>query len=165
MLQEQLGGTEGELKQQCNTFPRFCIKDPRKSNFILSGYSCRRIKPNGTGGHHHDPVKGHLPGCNNATIVAIEAHVLTGLTPQSSNLRAKVLRTYVNQTGIWPADRLSRYRSRTPAKVVYENLYRKSTTKVREKPLFSADSRGSTNTKFREASTRIQIPAPFSIGE
>ena len=134
LMQEQLGGANGELKAAMQYMSQsFRIKDPViKDLFMdiaaeeLSHMEMVAQTINLLNGHDldYEAVKGG----------EIETHVLTGLSPVLMNSSGESWDAkYVTVTGDLVADLLSNIASEQRAKVVYEYLYRQIEDKyVRE---------------------------------
>ena len=125
LMQEQLGGANGELKAAMQYMSQsFRIKDPViKDLFMdiaaeeLSHMEMVAQTINLLNGHDldYEAVKGG----------EIETHVLTGLSPVLMNSSGESWDAkYVTVTGDLVADLLSNIASEQRAKVVYEYLYR-----------------------------------------
>jgi len=159
LLQEQLGGPNGELKAALQYISQsFRIKDPEiKDLFLdiaseeLSHMEMVATAVNLLNGHDID-AKGTLPAGN------VEANVLTGLSPYLTNASGvPFCATYVNVTGDLPADILSNIASEQRAKVVYEYLHRQIQDKhVQQMIDFLLNREEAHNTLFREAFRKIQ---------
>ena len=125
MLQEQLGGANGELKAAMQYISQsFRVSDPEIKDLMLDigaeelshmeMVSMLITQLNGT----------NLQG-NSATIGEVETHVLTGLAPGLINASGHPWTAdYVNVTGDLVADLLSNIAAEMRAKTVYEYLYR-----------------------------------------
>lgn len=158
MLQEQLGGPQGELKAAMQYLSQSMrIKDPEIKDLFLD----TAVEELG----HMEMVatavnllNGHDLNAMNATIGNIEAHVLSGLTPMLTNASGYLwTAAYINETGDLAADILSDIASEQRAKVVYQYLYRQIDDKgVREMIDFLLNREEAHNTMFREAFNRIQ---------
>lgn len=158
LLQEQLGGPQGELKSALQYLAQSMrIKDPELKDLFLDVAAeelchlemvCEAV----------NQLNGHEPDAMNATIGNVEAHVLTGLTPMLANASGYLwTAAYVNETGDAAADILSDIAAEQRAKVVYQNLYRQIDDKgVRETIDFLLNREEAHNTMFREAFNRIQ---------
>ena len=158
MLQEQLGGPQGELKAAMQYLSQSMrIKDPDIKDLFLDIASEEL-------GHMEmvatavSLLNGHDPDAMNASIGNIEAHVLSGLTPMLANASGYLwTAAYVNETGDLAADILSDIASEQRAKVVYQYLYRQiNDNGVREMIDFLLNREEAHNTMFREAFNRIQ---------
>jgi Mn-containing catalase len=125
MLQEQLGGANGELKAAMQYISQsFRVSDPEIKDLMLDigaeelshmeMVSMLITQLNGT----------NLQG-NSATIGEVETHVLTGLAAGLINASGHPWTAdYVNVTGDLVADLLSDIAAEMRAKTVYEYLYR-----------------------------------------
>ncbi|KAF1085718.1 putative manganese catalase [Sporotomaculum syntrophicum] len=159
MLQEQLGGSNGELKAAMQYISQsFRIKDPEiKDLFLdiaseeLSHMEMVASSVNLLNGHDID-AGGSQPSGN------IEANVLTGLAPYLTNgSGVPFSAAYVNVTGDLPADILSNIAAEQRAKVVYEYLHRQINDKyVRQMIDFLLNREEAHNTMFRQAFQKIQ---------
>ncbi|KJS11379.1 MAG: manganese catalase [Peptococcaceae bacterium BRH_c8a] len=159
MLQEQLGGPQGELKAALQYISQsFRIKDPEiKDLFMdigseeLSHMEMVATAVNLLNGHDID-MQGTQPAGN------IEANVLTGLSPFLTNGSGfPFTAAYVNVTGDLPADILSNIAAEQRAKVVYEYLHRQIADQhVRQMIDFLLNREEAHNTLFREAFQKIQ---------
>lgn len=158
MLNEQVGGPQGELKAAMQYISQsFRIKDPQiKDLFMdiaaeeLSHLEMVSTAVNMLNGHDVDAQavqSGH-----------IENQVLTGLNPMLSNASGfPWTAAYVNVTGDLAADLLSNIAAEQRAKVVYEYLHRQINDKhVRETIDFLLNREEAHNTLFREAFNRIK---------
>ena len=158
LLQEQLGGPQGELKAAMQYLSQSMrIKDKEIKDLFLD----TAVEELG----HLEMVattvnllNGHELNANNATVGSVEAHVLTGLTPMLANASGYLWTSaYVNETGDLAADLLSDIASEQRAKVVYQYLYRQIDYKgVRETIDFLLNREEAHNTMFREAFNKIQ---------
>lgn len=158
LLQEQLGGPQGELKAAMQYFSQSLrIKDPEIKDLFLD-IAAEEL------GHLEmvatavNLLNGHTPDAKDATVGNVEAHVLSGLTPMLANASGYLwTAAYVNETGDLAADILSDIASEQRAKVVYQNLYRQIDDKgVKETIDFLLNREEAHNTMFREAFNRIQ---------
>ena len=158
LLQEQLGGPQGELKSALQYLSQSMrIKDQEIKDLFLDIAAeelCHlemvAATVNMINGHHIDAA--------HATVGNVEAHVLTGLTPMLANASGYLwTAAYVNETGDLAADLLSNIAAEQRAKVVYQYLYRQIDDKgVRETIDFLLNREEAHNTMFREAFNRIQ---------
>ena len=155
MLQEQLGGPQGELKAALQYLSQSMrIKDPEIKDLFLDVAAeelCHMemvaTAVNLLNGHDLDAAHAN-----------VEAHVLTGLTPMLANASGYLwTAAYVNETGDLAADILSDIAAEQRAKVVYQYLYRQIDDKgVRDTIDFLLNREEAHNTMFREAFNRIQ---------
>lgn len=158
MLQEQLGGPQGELKAAMQYLSQsFRIKDPKIRDLFLD-IAAEELSHMEMVATTVNMLNGHVLDAKNATIGNIEAHVLTGLAPALSNASGYIwTAAYVNETGDLAADILSNIAAEQRAKVVYEYLHRQINDKgVRETIDFLLNREEAHNTMFREAFNRIQ---------
>lgn len=158
MLQEQLGGAQGELKAAMQYFSQSLrIKDKEIRDLFLD-IAAEELSHMEMVATTINLLNGHDLNANHATIGNIEAHVLTGLTPMLSNASGQLwTAAYVNETGDLAADILSNIAAEQRAKVVYEYLYRQINDKgVRETIDFLLNREEAHNTMFREAFNKIQ---------
>jgi len=159
MLQEQLGGPQGELKAGLQYLSQsFRIKDPEIRDLFLdiaaeefSHMEMVATAVNLLNGHDID-MKGTQPSGN------IEANVLTGLAPYLTNgSGVPFTAAYVNVTGDIAADILSNIAAEQRAKVVYEYLHRQINDQhVRQMIDFLLNREEAHNTLFRQAFQKIQ---------
>ena len=158
LLQEQLGGGNGELKAAMQYMSQsFRIKDPEIKDLFLDVAAeelCHLEMISAT----VNMLNGDQLDAKNATLGNVEAHVLTGLTPMLANASGYLwTAAYVNETGDLAADLLSDIAAEQRAKVVYQYLYRQIDDKgVRETIDFLLNREEAHNTMFREAFNRIQ---------
>jgi Mn-containing catalase len=158
MLQEQLGGPQGELKAALQYLSQSMrIKDPEIKDLFLD-IAAEELSHMEMVATTINLLNGHELDAKNATIGSIEAHVLTGLTPMLSNASGYLwTAAYVNETGDLAADILSNIAAEQRAKVVYEYLHRQINDKgVRDTIDFLLNREEAHNTMFREAFNRIQ---------
>ena len=158
LLQEQLGGPQGELKSAMQYLAQsFRIKDPEIKDLFLD-VAAEELCHMEMVAAAVNMLNGHDPDAMNATVGNVEAHVLTGLTPMLANASGYLwTAAYVNETGDAAADILSDIAAEQRAKVVYQNLYRQIDDKsVRETIDFLLNREEAYNTMFREAFNRIQ---------
>lgn len=158
MLQEQLGGPQGELKAAMQYLSQSMrVKDPEIKDLFLDT-AVEELSHMEMVSTAVNLLNGHELDAENATVGNIEAHVLTGLTPMLANASGFLwTAAYVNETGDLAADILSDIASEQRAKVVYQYLYRQINDKgVRELIDFLLNREEAHNTMFREAFNRIQ---------
>ncbi|WP_040197395.1 manganese catalase family protein [Candidatus Soleaferrea massiliensis] len=158
LMQEQLGGPQGELKaalQYLSQSQR--IRDPEIKDLFLD-IAAEEFSHMEMVATLVNLLNGDHLNANNATVGTVEAHVLTGLTPMLANASGYLWTSaYVNETGDLAADLLSNIAAEQRAKVVYEYLYRQiNDTGVREAIDFLLNREEAHNTMFREAFNRIQ---------
>ena len=158
MLQEQLGGPQGELKAAMQYLSQSLrVKDPEIKDLFLD-VAAEELGHMEMVAHAINQLNGHAPNAMSATVGSVEAHVLTGLTPMLANPSGYLwTAAYVNETGDLAADLLSDIAAEQRAKVVYQYLYRQIDDKgVREMIDFLLNREEAHNTMFREAFNRIQ---------
>ncbi|MBQ3552628.1 MAG: manganese catalase family protein [Clostridia bacterium] len=158
LLQEQLGGANGELKAAMQYMSQsFRVKDPDIKDLFLDiaaeelGHMEMVAQTiNLLNGHDVDAVK--------VTAGEIQTHVLLGLNPGLINASGYSWNAdYVTVTGDLCADLLSNIASEQRAKVVYEYLYRQiEDQKVRETIDFLLNREEAHNQMFRDAFNKVQ---------
>ncbi len=159
MLQEQLGGSSGELKAALQYISQsFRIKDPEIKDLFLDIASeelghMEMVATAVNMLNGHDIDAGSTQPAGN-----IEANVLTGLAPYLTNgSGVPFTAAYVNVTGDLPADILSNIAAEQRAKVVYEYLHRQISDKhVQQMIDFLLNREEAHNTLFRQAFQKIQ---------
>lgn len=158
MLQEQLGGPQGELKAALQYLSQSQRINDMEIKDLFLDIAAEELSHMEMVATTINLLNGHELDANNATIGSIEAHVLTGLTPMLSNASGFLwTAAYINETGDLPADILSNIAAEQRAKVVYEYLYRQINDKgVRETIDFLLNREEAHNTMFREAFNKIQ---------
>ena len=158
LLQEQLGGANGELKAAMQYLSQsFRIKDPEiKDLFLdiaaeeLSHMEMVAQTINLLNGHDVDAVK--VPAGE------IQTHVLMGLNPGLINASGySWTGDYVTITGDLCADLLSNIASEQRAKVIYEYLYRQTDDKKAKETIdFLLNREEAHYAMFREAFNKVQ---------
>ena len=158
MLQEQLGGGNGELKAAMQYIAQsFRINDPQiKDLFLdigaeeLSHMEMVATTINLLNGHD---VTEEMPDNG-----SIQQQVQTGLAPGLENASGYPWNsTYVTVTGDLPADLLSNIASEQRAKAMYEYLYRQIDDKlVKDTIDFLLNREEAHNALFREALNKVQ---------
>ena len=159
LLQEQLGGANGELKAAMQYLAQsFRIKDKATKDLFLdiaaeemSHMEMVATTINLLNGHDVDATKVKSGG--------IEPHTLTGLSPMLANASNDPWTAhYVNVTGDLVADLLSDIAAEQRAKVVYEYLYRQINDRgVRQTIDFLLNREEAHNALFREALNRLGV--------
>ncbi|MCI8645865.1 MAG: manganese catalase family protein [Firmicutes bacterium] len=158
MMQEQLGGPQGELKSALQYLSQSMrIKDPEIKDLfmdIAAEELCHLEMISAT----VNMLNGHHLDAKNAAVGTMEAHVLSGLTPMLTNASGYPwTAAYIDETGDLAADLLSDIAGEQRAKVVYEYLYRQvNDSGVRETIEFLLEREEAHNTMFREAFNKIQ---------
>lgn len=157
LLQEQLGGPNGELKSALQYLAQsYRVKDPEIKDLFLDIASeelCHMEMVAET----INLLNGHDPKALGQTIGDVESHVLTGLTPFLANASGYPFNAaYLDETGDLACDLLSNISGEQRAKVVYQNLYRQiDDSGVRETIDFLLNREEAHNTMFREAFNKI----------
>ncbi|ABR49418.1 Catalase [Alkaliphilus metalliredigens QYMF] len=157
LLQEQLGGANGELKAALQYLSQsFRIKDPAIRDLFLD-IGSEELSHMEMVAQTISLLNGHDLNVENVSLGEIQNQVLTGLAPDLVNASgAPFTADYVNVTGDLAADLLSNIAAEQRAKVVYEYLYRQIDDKyVRETIDFLLNREEAHNAMFREAFNRI----------
>ena len=157
LLQEQLGGANGELKAAMQYMSQsFRIKDPAIKDLFMD-IASEELSHMDIVGTLINLLNGHDVNYKNIANGTIEAQVLTGLNPGLTNASGYSWTSdYVSVTGDLCADLLSNIASEQRAKVVYEYLYRQIEDKyVREAIDFLLNREEAHNAMFREAFNKI----------
>ncbi len=158
LLQEQLGGGNGELKAAMQYMSQsFRIKDPEIKDLFLD-IAAEEL------GHMEmvattiNMLNGHDVDATKVAAGEIQSHVLLGLNPGLINASGySWTGDYVTVTGDLCADLLSNIASEQRAKVVYEYLYRQiEDKKVRETIDFLLNREEAHNQMFRDAFNKVQ---------
>jgi len=158
MLQEQLGGPQGELKAAMQYISQSLrVKDAAIKDLFLD-IAAEELSHMEMIATTINLLNGHNLDAQNTTVGNIQAQVLTGLAPVLTNASGQYwTAAYVNVTGDLAADLLSNIAAEQRAKVVYEYLYRQINDKgVRETIDFLLNREEAHNTMFREAFNRTQ---------
>ncbi|AIY82383.1 rubrerythrin family protein [Clostridium baratii str. Sullivan] len=158
LMQEQLGGGNGELKAAMQYISQsFRIKDPEIKDLFLD-IGAEELSHMEMVAQTINLLNGHKVDYNKTGVGEIETHVLTGLSPVLINSSgAPWTADYVTVTGDLVADLLSNIASEQRAKVVYEYLYRQIDDKyVRETIDFLLNREEAHNALFREALNKVK---------
>ena len=158
LLQEQLGGGNGELKSAMQYMSQsFRIKDPEIKDLFLD-IAAEELGHMEMVAQTINLLNGHDVDAQAVSAGEIESHVLLGLNPGLINASGySWTADYVTVTGDLCADLLSNIASEQRAKVVYEYLYRQiSDKKVRETIDFLLNREEAHNAMFREAFNKAQ---------
>lgn len=161
LLQEQLGGPNGELKAGLQYISQsFRVKDPAIKDLFLD-IGAEEFSHMEMVAQTINLLNGHDLNAEQATLGEVETHVLTGLAPDLVNTSGSPFTSnYVNVTGDLAADLLSNIAAEQRAKVVYEYLYRQIDDKyVKETIDFLLNREEAHNALFREALNKIQDTA------
>lgn len=158
LLQEQIGGPQGELKAAMQYLSQSLrIKDPEIKDVFLD-IATEELSHLEMVSTTVNLLNGHELNAQNATVGNVEAHVLSGLTPMLTNASGYLwTAAYVNETGDLAADLLSNIAAEQRAKVVYQYLYRQINDKgVKDTIDFLLNREEAHNALFREAFNKIQ---------
>ena len=158
MLQEQLGGANGELKAAMQYMSQsFRIKDPEIKDLFLD-IAAEELGHMEMVAQTIHLLNGHDVEALSVPAGEIESQVLLGLNPGLMNASGySWTADYVTVTGDLCADLLSNIASEQRAKVVYEYLYRQiNDKKVKETIDFLLNREEAHNAMFREAFNKVQ---------
>lgn len=158
LLQEQLGGGNGELKAAMQYMSQsFRIKDKEIKDLFMD-IAAEELSHLEMIATTINLLNGHDVDYNKTGAGEIETHVLLGLNPGLINASGySWTGDYVTVTGDLCADLLSNIASEQRAKVVYEYLYRQiDDKKVRKTIDFLLNREEAHNAMFREAFNKIQ---------
>jgi len=158
LLQEQLGGPQGELKAAMQYMSQsFRIKDPTIKDLFLD-IAAEELSHMEMVAQTINLLNGHEVNANGVIAGEIETHVLGGLSPMLMNSSGHPWTAdYVNVTGDLVADLLSNIAAEQRAKVVYEYLHRQiNDNYVRETIDFLLNREEAHNALFREALNKIK---------
>ena len=158
LLQEQLGGGNGELKAAMQYMSQsFRIKDPEIKDLFLD-IAAEELGHMEMVAQTINLLNGHNVDATMVQAGEIQSHVLMGLSPGLINSSGySWTADYVTVTGDLCADLLSNIASEQRAKVVYEYLYRQiNDKKVRETIDFLLNREEAHNQMFRDAFNKVQ---------
>ena len=158
LMQEQLGGGNGELKAAMQYISQsFRIKDPEIKDLFLD-IGAEELSHMEMVSQTINLLNGHDVNNNEVCNGEIQTHVQCGLSPVLINSSgAPWTSDYVTVTGDLVADLLSNIASEQRAKVVYEYLYRQIEDKeVRATIDFLLNREEAHNALFREALNKVQ---------
>jgi len=158
LLQEQLGGANGELKAAMQYMSQsFRIRDPEIKDLFLD-IAAEELGHMEMVAQTIHLLNGHEVDAQSVPAGEIQTHTLLGLNPGLINASGySWTGDYVTVTGDLCADLLSNIASEQRAKVVYEHLYRQiQDKKVRETIDFLLNREEAHNAMFREAFNRVQ---------
>lgn len=158
LMQEQLGGGNGELKAAMQYLSQsFRIKDKEIKDLFLD-IAAEELSHMEMVAQTINLLNGHDVDYNLVESGEIETHVLSGLSPFLINSSgAPWTADYVTVTGDLVADLLSNIASEQRAKVVYEYLYRQIEDKyVRETIDFLLNREEAHNALFRDALNKVK---------
>ncbi len=158
LLQEQLGGGNGELKAAMQYMSQsFRIKDPEIKDLFLD-IAAEELGHMEMIAQTINLLNGHDVDASKVPLGEIQSHVQIGLNPGLINASGYSWTSdYVTVTGDLCADLLSNIASEQRAKVVYEYLYRQiDDQKVRETIDFLLNREEAHNQMFRDAFNKVQ---------
>jgi len=158
LLQEQLGGGNGELKAAMQYISQsFRIKDPEIKDLFLD-IAAEELSHMEMVAQTINLLNGHDVDMMNVQAGEIQSHVILGLNPGLMNSSGySWTADYVTVTGDLCADILSNIASEQRAKVVYEYLYRQiDDKKVKETIDFLLNREEAHNQMFRDAFNKVQ---------
>ncbi len=158
LLQEQLGGGNGELKAAMQYMAQsFRIKDPEIKDLFLD-IAAEELGHMEMIAQTISLLNGHDVNAEKVPEGEIQTHVQLGLNPGLINASGySWTGDYVTVTGDLCADLLSNIASEQRAKVVYEYLYRQiDDKKIRETIDFLLNREEAHNAMFREAFNKVQ---------
>ncbi len=157
LLQEQLGGGNGELKAAMQYMSQsFRIKDPEIKDMFMD-IAAEELGHMEMVAETINLLNGHDVDYTTIGAGEIQTHVLLGLNPGLINASGySWTADYVTVTGDLCADLLSNIASEQRAKVVYEYLYRQiNDKKVQETIDFLLNREEAHNAMFREAFNKV----------
>ncbi|HBB28319.1 MAG TPA: manganese catalase [Clostridiales bacterium] len=158
LMQEQLGGGNGELKAALQYMSQsFRIKDPEIKDLFLD-IAAEELSHMEMVATTINLLNGHDVDYKAVDAGEIQSHVILGLSPGLINSSGYSWNAdYVTVTGDLVADLLSNIASEQRAKVVYEYLYRQIEDKeVRATIDFLLNREEAHNALFREALNKVQ---------
>ena len=158
LLQEQLGGANGEMKSAMQYMSQsFRIKDPKIKDLFMD-IAAEELGHMEMVAQTINLLNGHDVDAEKVHSGEIQTHVLLGLNPGLINASGYSWNAdYVTVTGDLCADLLSNIASEQRAKVVYEYLYRQiEDKKVRETIDFLLNREEAHNQMFRDAFNEVQ---------
>jgi Mn-containing catalase len=159
LMQEQLGGANGELKAALQYISQsFRIQDPTIKDLFLD-IGAEELSHMEMVAETINLLNGNEVDFKTVAAGEIQTHVLTGLNPALINSSGDPWTAhYVNVTGDICADLLSNIAAEQRAKVVYEYLYRQINDKyVRETIDFLLNREEAHNALFREALNKVKL--------
>lgn len=158
LLQEQLGGGNGELKAAMQYMSQsFRIQDAAIKDLFLD-IAAEELSHMEMVAQTIHLLNGHDVAAADVGAGEIQSHVLLGLNPGLINASGySWTGDYVTVTGDLCADLLSNIASEQRAKVVYEYLYRQINDKrVKDTIDFLLNREEAHNALFREAFNKVQ---------
>ena len=158
LLQEQLGGGNGELKAAMQYLSQsFRIKDQKIKDLFMD-IAAEELGHMEMVAQTINLLNGHDVDAQQVQAGEVQSHVILGLNPGLINASGySWTADYVTVTGDLCADLLSNIASEQRAKVVYEYLYRQiNDKKVRETIDFLLNREEAHNQMFRDAFNAVQ---------
>ncbi len=158
LMQEQLGGGNGELKAAMQYMSQsFRIKDKEIKDLFLD-IAAEELGHMEMVAQTINLLNGHDVDAQKVDAGEVQSHVILGLNPGLINSSGySWTGDYVTVTGDLCADLLSNIASEQRAKVVYEYLYRQiEDKKVRDTIDFLLNREEAHNALFREAFNKVQ---------
>ncbi len=158
LLQEQLGGANGEMKAAMQYMSQsFRVKDPKIKDLFLD-IAAEELGHMEMVAQTITLLNGHDVDAEKVGAGQIQTHVQLGLNPGLINASGySWTADYVTVTGDLCADLLANIASEQRAKVVYEYLYRQiDDKKVRETIDFLLNREEAHNQLFRDAFNEVQ---------
>ncbi len=158
LLQEQLGGGNGELKAAMQYMSQsFRVKDPEIKDLFLD-IAAEELSHMEMIAQTINMLNGHDVDAAKVQAGEIQSHVILGLNPGLINASGYSWTAhYVTGTGDMCAHILSNIASEQRAKVVYEYLYRQiDDKKVKETIDFLLNREEAHNQMFRDAFNKVQ---------
>ena len=158
LLQEQLGGGNGELKAAMQYMSQsFRIKDTAIKDLFMD-IAAEELGHMEMVAQTINLLNGHDVDYDSVGAGEIQSHVILGLNPGLLNASGYSWTSdYVTVTGDLCADLLSNIASEQRAKVVYEYLYRQiNDKKVKDTIDFLLNREEAHNAMFREAFNKVQ---------
>lgn len=157
LLQEQLGGPDGEMKSAMQYMAQsFRVKDPAIKDLFLD-IAAEELGHMEMVAQTISLLNGHDVDADAVGAGEIQTHVLLGLNPGLINASGYAWTgDYVSVTGDLCADLLSNIASEQRAKVVYEYLHRQiNDRRVRETIDFLLEREEAHNRMFRDAFNHV----------
>ena len=158
LLQEQVGGGNGELKAALQYLSQsFRVKDQAIKDLFLD-IGSEELSHMEMVAETINLLNGHEVNHEGVGVGEIQSQVLSGLAPVLINSSgAPWTADYVTVTGDLVADLLSNIASEQRAKVVYEYLHRQINDKyVKETIMFLLEREEAHNALFREALNKVK---------
>lgn len=157
LLQEQLGGPQGELKAAMQYLSQSMrIKDKEIKDLFMD-IAAEELGHMEMVAETINLLNGHNVDCYEVNAGEIQSHTILGLSPGLINSSGySWTADYVTVTGDLCADLLSNIASEQRAKVVYEHLYRQiGDKKVRDTIDFLLNREEAHNQMFRDAFNKV----------